>query len=246
MNTNDIKAALKNRFSDGYACFDEFRNGTGYGHRARYIDFLVVGLWEKDQNVYAIEIKVSRSDFLSDVAKFEKKQKDALDMSNVFYYAVPHGLVSPEEVPEGCGLYYIQTGGRVVTARAAQRREISPNRYMDYIRAMASRTKDNTTVSEHVVHFVGRDWTEDELHKYIESKFEKRIYVHQERELAQQVKEGVERELNKIERYQEAIRYYKELKNAFPFKDHEGILQQLKKSSRAYEALETVRKYFSK
>jgi hypothetical protein len=59
---------------------------------------------------YEFEIKISRSDFLADfkkqrhinIQKQEKKLKP-----NKFYYVVPVGMVSKEEVPNYAGLMYV-------------------------------------------------------------------------------------------------------------------------------------------
>jgi hypothetical protein len=54
----------------------------------------------------AYEVKVSRSDFRSEVKKPEKRQH-ALGLTHEFYFACPAGLIKPREVPEECGLVYV-------------------------------------------------------------------------------------------------------------------------------------------
>ena len=90
---------------------------------------LTVYKWESDTLLvtksgyaYEIEIKISRADFKNDFKHKEKKHlflegkgmKDALGTEyddrwrpNYFYYAVPEGLISPDEVPDYAGLIYI-------------------------------------------------------------------------------------------------------------------------------------------
>ena len=90
---------------------------------------LTVYKWESDTLLvtksgyaYEIEIKISRADFRNDFKHKEKKHlflegkgmKDALGTEyddrwrpNYFYYAVPEGLISPDEVPDYAGLIYI-------------------------------------------------------------------------------------------------------------------------------------------
>ena len=66
---------------------------------------------------YEVEVKISRSDFKSDFKKpRHQKYLQALSekkgfVPNVFYYAIPEGLVSESEVPEYAGLIYITEGG---------------------------------------------------------------------------------------------------------------------------------------
>lgn len=71
----------------------------------RIIDLLCVscGEWAGDGSRVGYEIKVSRSDFLSEMKKPEK-YLEAMRYVNEFYYVVPEGLVQPSEVPEGAGL----------------------------------------------------------------------------------------------------------------------------------------------
>ena len=64
------------------------------------------GIWTE------IEIKVSRSDFLADLRNKTEKHAALKDIQNRmkpnrFFYAVPEGLVQPEEVPEYAGLIWV-------------------------------------------------------------------------------------------------------------------------------------------
>lgn len=80
---------------------------------------MYVFTWESDVLIltkshywYEIEIKVSRADFKNDLKhKFQKhntlSDADTTDKPNYFYYAVPEGLISPEEVPTYAGLIYM-------------------------------------------------------------------------------------------------------------------------------------------
>lgn len=64
------------------------------------------------------EIKISRSDFKADASKVEKHRKlftgDEHGPSR-FFYVVPEGLITVEEVPEWAGLLYIVESKRVHT-----------------------------------------------------------------------------------------------------------------------------------
>ena len=88
-----------------------------YGWESDYLAVMRSGI------VHEVEIKVSRADFKNDVA--HKKDKHLLlegndmlgrfnkksGMPNYFYYAVPDGLVQPEEIPEYAGLIYVNPWG---------------------------------------------------------------------------------------------------------------------------------------
>lgn len=58
----------------------------------------------------AIEVKVSRADFLSDVARPEK-QAPWRAVAHRHAYAAPAGLIRPEEIPAGSGLLEVKRGG---------------------------------------------------------------------------------------------------------------------------------------
>lgn len=49
------------------------------------------------------EVKVNRSDFLSDLAKPDKRKAYA-ELAEVVYYCCPQGMICKDEVPDGCGL----------------------------------------------------------------------------------------------------------------------------------------------
>ncbi|MBR8146241.1 hypothetical protein KDW46_28220 [Burkholderia vietnamiensis] len=58
---------------------------------------------EKRINPCVDEVKVSRADFLADVARPEKRAGYG-KIAEVLYYAAPAGMIEASEVPEGCGL----------------------------------------------------------------------------------------------------------------------------------------------
>lgn len=58
----------------------------------------------------AVEVKVTRADFLNDV-RHPEKQAPWREAATRHAYAVPAGLVRPEEVPEGSGLLAVKHAG---------------------------------------------------------------------------------------------------------------------------------------
>ena len=62
---------------------------------------------------YEFEIKISRGDFKNDFKHKKKKhlllenKENSSKMPNYFYYVVPEGLVTEDEVPEYAGLIYV-------------------------------------------------------------------------------------------------------------------------------------------
>lgn len=66
------------------------------------------------------EVKVSRADFLADIAKPEKRLAYT-ELAQAVYYCCPDGMLSPTEIPEGFGLIFEDKGGNFVIAKKAKR-----------------------------------------------------------------------------------------------------------------------------
>ena len=64
---------------------------------------LVATYDEKRINPCVHEVKVSRSDFLADISRPEKRA-GYLKLAEVMYYAAPAGMIDAAEVPAECGL----------------------------------------------------------------------------------------------------------------------------------------------
>jgi hypothetical protein len=100
-NTHDRTAWWEERFRDRG---DEVAAAIPDGWTAqasipqRRIDALIVA----STGITAVEIKVTRSDFKRDT---EDKRRAWRDVSNRFVYLTPKGLVTPDEVGPGCGLW---------------------------------------------------------------------------------------------------------------------------------------------
>lgn len=123
----------------------------GYTYRLNNI-FIYGNDWESDffcvdDEGYAseFEIKISRADFKGDFKKykhllFRKMEKRGLLMPNKFYYVVPDGMVSPDDIPRYAGLIYVVGSHLKVIRRAPYlhkekrdyRRIIAPKIYERY------------------------------------------------------------------------------------------------------------------
>lgn len=87
------------------------------------IDLWVMDTWGR-MTAIAYEVKVSRGDFVRELANPAKREA-AMAVSNQFYFAAPRALIATAEVPEGCGLVEVHAGiSKVVVP--APRREIPP------------------------------------------------------------------------------------------------------------------------
>ena len=92
----DFSIFMKDR---GYACFEEAPI-----HWISTPDVLCLKRDYKRRETIIGEIKASRADFLKE--KRNKKYLKSLNICNKFYFVCKEGLIKPEEVPEGCGLYW--------------------------------------------------------------------------------------------------------------------------------------------
>lgn len=127
MTSADIKKLLAEKYcAPSYAFFSELRLGTGYGADANgYIDGYVIYLWGELERT-AFEIKISRSDFLSEVKK-PSKRRQAMAFSNKFYFVAPAGLLKPEEIPCDSGLMEVTESNELkIKVKAPVRESIRP------------------------------------------------------------------------------------------------------------------------
>jgi len=103
----EIIDALKRKYSNDYlrhrwAKFEEMQLSTGGG--AQRVDLWVMGMWQSNGLArIAYEVKVSRADFRKEL-KSPLKRRQALLISNQFWFAAPFDLIKIDEVPLDCGL----------------------------------------------------------------------------------------------------------------------------------------------
>ena len=86
-------------------------------------DVLAVNKSFSNSTFIIYEVKVSRSDFLSDVNR--GKYLSYLDFCSQLYFAAPSGLLKKEEIPENCGLI-VRGASSWRVAKAATRRDFTP------------------------------------------------------------------------------------------------------------------------
>ena len=106
-----------------WALFFEMRNGTGFSRSDRYLDVLAMDTWPSSGLLrVAYEIKVSRGDFLRELAQ-PAKRAWGFEISNQFWFVCAPDVAKPEEIPEGCGLLVATKGGEKLRAvKQAQQR----------------------------------------------------------------------------------------------------------------------------
>lgn len=77
----------------------------------------------KHLNPCVHEIKISRSDFLSDVSRIEKRTGYS-QIAEVVYYAAPIGMIEVQEVPPECGLLVEVSSGQFKVLKRPKKKNV--------------------------------------------------------------------------------------------------------------------------
>jgi hypothetical protein len=121
ITARDLKDRLANRHSDD-VFIRECKDGMTWNNPHSRLDAWAMRKSWTQPCYWGYEIKVSRSDFLGDT-----KWVEYLPLCNELYFVTPPGLIKEAELPEGVGLIVAtKTGGRLLTKRKAQHRQIDP------------------------------------------------------------------------------------------------------------------------
>lgn len=75
------------------------------------------GLLLHNQAWSALEVKISRADFRRDT---HEKRRAWMKHTHRFIYVTPQGLLTREEIPEGCGWWEVTNTGRVIVSKRAR------------------------------------------------------------------------------------------------------------------------------
>ena len=121
VTANDILDALESYYSQ--AGFVLIREVSIAYQGERRADALVLG--RGNEIVIIDEVKVSRQDFLHELADDEKRQR-ALDISSQFNFAAPQGMISKDELPPEAGLLEMDKKGKIHPTVPAPHRRPEP------------------------------------------------------------------------------------------------------------------------
>lgn len=149
-----------------WAFFTHLRGHTGHAHPGResYMDAFAINCWPSKNYVrHALEVKVSRSDFLREMRDPGKRQR-AMELANEFWFVAPSGVIKKGECPEGCGWLELTKGGFRVR-RSAKFREVDdlPMTFVASLLRHASTPGRLTPAQLRVFHFAGRELTVKEF-----------------------------------------------------------------------------------
>ena len=122
---DDLVGMIRAKYSgSAYCVLEQVADGTGAG-TGSWIDAAVFTLWPSN-GIWrsACEVKVSRSDFINELAR-PAKNEWARTHFDFFWYVVAPGVAKDGEIPEGCGLMAIRGGGLSVVKQAPRRASVT-------------------------------------------------------------------------------------------------------------------------
>lgn len=128
LTSKDCIDALRQHYRYGQGQYewvfvDEVALRTGGGQR---MDAFALNCWPSESYIsIAFEVKVSRTDYLREVRRPDKR-KAAMLLSNYFMFVCPEGLLRPDEMPVDCGLMHVKSGGVVRVVKQAPHRDRLP------------------------------------------------------------------------------------------------------------------------
>lgn len=123
VKASELNAAIKRKYSGSeWRVWFEVSESTG-AYSGRRADAVVMNIWpSKKYQMHVFEVKVSRSDFKSEMQNMGKS--DAIGKyADFFWLACPVGLVQASEVPEAWGLMELTKSGLRIKKQAPARAE---------------------------------------------------------------------------------------------------------------------------
>ena len=128
MNTEQVTQVIIDSLDPKeWAAFKEMKMGAGLDKDVmqRFDVYAINYYRSKRYMTRCFEIKVSRSDFLSEMKK-PLKRRAAVRLSNEMYFVAPKGLIKIEEIPVECGLLEVEENGNIIQTVPAPFRDIMP------------------------------------------------------------------------------------------------------------------------
>lgn len=183
----------------------ECKNGMTWGEGTTYrLDAWVMRRSWANMAFIGYEVKVSRSDFLQD-----DKWRNYLEYCNQFSFVAPKGVIKPEELPAGVGLYYIaSTGTRLFTKIKPAFREIEPP--VELMQYALMRARDY--MREDVPEKRDQNWNARFWREWIESEGEiKNLGLRVSNRIRTQIREEIDEVCYENKRLQREIDKYAEI-----------------------------------
>lgn len=191
VETHRLKTLLAREYNQNlhdkpreWALFFELRNATGgAAESTNYVDALALNVWKSKRfRRVAYEFKVSRSDFLKELSKPEKRQW-AWDISHEFWFVCAPGVAKVEEIPEGCGLLQVNAEGTKLTRRVVAKQRQPRDLRIEEIAAMARRLTEAESMSSLRWQLAGKELEAAELEQLLDEK----LAAHKEQRIQELV-----------------------------------------------------------
>mgnify|MGYP006277635325 CR=1 FL=1 len=242
MNTEQIRKAVHMRFhsneiSKQWSVYDEFRWQIGY--YTRTIDVMVFSTWESNVPIQAFEIKASRSDFFNDIKEFKKKQGRFVDISNMFWYVTPWGMVKPGEVPECAGLYWVNKSKKLIRKKQAQLREVETFP-LSFIASLAKANSCFYDYNDNYLYLDEEKMSLEQASRKIEKFIKEKLRFEIRREVKNELQEKRDELLQEKSKFSKVINTSKAIKSAFEKVFHDKSLDFLNKEGYYHRLEEQV------
>lgn len=204
---DEIQQLLLDHYNDSpgamsveWVYLPEVRNQPGLSRGKRTVDGWAVNCYpSNDFRTLAFEIKTEPSDMKSEL-KDSGKRKEFYDKCHEFWFVVPWGMVEPSEVPEKCGLMYVDASGNIVRKKQAQhrdQRELPMSFVASLVRGQYQRLKGDYNelrdkISDWAVELDGEAIGYEDFIDHVEDLAEQTHYYTRRYELRQELYESEE------------------------------------------------------
>ncbi len=141
LTASEVKSCIQDHFGTGgerYAVLFEVRNGTAFKAN-RSVDAIVMSLWPSlGMELWGIEIKVSRGDWLREL-KAPEKASEVFAYFDRWFLVAPADVAKPDELPEPWG-WMVPEGGKLRKVRDAALNPSTKQVDRDFLAALLRRT----------------------------------------------------------------------------------------------------------
>lgn len=171
----------------------------------RRIDFFAISVDNKKGYGYSIafEIKVTRADFGHEIDQPQKRSA-FFHQSNEFYFVTPQGLVSPDEVPENCGL--LEYDGTLKRVKVAQQR-LDIRYEPEFVASILGRQVAKRNLKPWY-QLLGREVSKETLDKYVSKEVRERMLGEYERIQSEASIKAAQEDNMRVQRVMEVISQY--------------------------------------
>lgn len=173
-----------------WAAFVELRGFAGFSHGST-IDFFAVNTWPSKRFWrIAVEVKVSRGDFLRELDRPQKRLQ-FVDVAHEFWFAAPAGMIKPPELPDGAGLLEVAGDKLRAKVRAKQREPEEPEFGFAVVmlKAAADERERHERRFDELAEFAGRQIGIEDLRRLAH-----KWHVRERDRIADQVRADIARE----------------------------------------------------